>query len=295
MHEDQIEIHRDQVAALVADQLPALAGETVVPVEGAGTVNAIYRIGQRVAARFRLLRGDDDRVKAELEQELAAAAVFRRASCVPAPEPLHLGRPGHGYPLPWTAQTWVEGRPATPTRWAGSFRLAQDLAALLESLHGWPVGDRRFRGGGRGGVLADHDSWVEECIQRSEGLHDTEWMHRTWAAFRQLPREEPDVLCHTDLTPFNVLVADGGIVGLLDTGSSQPADPALDLVGAWHLLGDAPPEQLRRDLACSDLRWERGKAWAFEQAAGAYWYYVDTSPAMAEMGRTTLDRLLANT
>lgn len=295
MHDGQIEIHLHQVAALVADQLPELAGAPVEPVEGAGTVNAIYRIGEDAVARFPLQRHDVDRVKAELEHEMVAAAEFRRASCFPAPEPLHLGHPGHGYPLPWTAQTWLEGRTATPTRWEESFRLAQDQAELVETLQRWDVGDRRFRGGGRGGVLTDHDRWVEKCIHRSEGLYDTDWMHRAWAAFRQLPREDPDVLCHTDLTPFNVLVADGAIIGLLDTGNSQPADPALDLVGAWHLLADAPREQLRRDLGCSDLRWERGKAWAFEQAAGAYWYYVDTNPAMAEMGRTTLDRLAANT
>lgn len=294
MHEGQVDIGPEQVAALIADQLPELAGEAVVPVHGAGTVNAIYRIGDCVAARFPLLRDDADRMRAQLEQELAAAAEFRRACCAPAPEPLHLGQPGHGYPLPWTAQTWLKGLPATPTLWENSFRLAQDQAELIDSLSRWDIGERRFRGSGRGGVLSDHDSWVDECIRRSDGLFDTSVMRTMWTAFRQLPREDPDVLCHTDLTPFNMLVADGRMIGLLDTGSSQPADPALDLVGAWHLLADAPREQLRRDLECSDLRWERGKAWAFQQAAGAYWYYVKTNPDMADMGRTTLNRLAAN-
>lgn len=295
MHEGQVDIGLEQVAALIADQLPALAGEAIVPVDAAGTVNAIFRIGDDVAARFPLLRDDVNRVQGQLERELDAAVEFRRASCFPAPEPLHLGYPGHGYPLPWSAQTWLHGSPATPTSWEDSMRLAGDIAELLERLGRWDIGDRRFRGRGRGGALSDHDSWVEECIRRSEGLFDTSAMRRMWTAFRQLPREDPDVLCHTDLTPFNVLVSDGRITGLLDTGSAQPADPALDLVGAWHLLAAAAREQLRRDLGCSDLRWERGKAWAFQQAAGAYWYYVSTNPEMAEMGRTTLSRLVANT
>jgi hypothetical protein len=51
---------------------------------------------------------------------------------------------------------------------------------------------------------------------------------------------------------------------------------------------------LRRSLDCSELQWQRGRAWAFEQAAGAYWYYVDTNPTMAAMGRTTLERLAAS-
>lgn len=293
MHRGQVEISAEQVAALIADQLPALAGKAVVPVEGAGTVNAIFRIGDDVAARFPLQGDDADRMRADLEHEIAAAAEFRRACGLPAPEPLHLGHPGHGYPLPWTAQTWLQGSAAMPSQWEHSFRLADDMALLLERLGRWDIGDRRFRGRGRGGALSDHDTWVGECIRRTEGLFDTSVMRRMWSAFRHLPREDPDVLCHTDLTPFNVLVADGRIVGLLDTGSSQPADPALDLVGAWHLLAEAPREQLRRNLGCSDLRWERGKAWAFQQAAGAYWYYVRTNPNMAAMGRTTLDRLAA--
>lgn len=294
MHEDQVDIRAEQVAALVADQIPALAGKAVVPINGAGTVNAIFRIGDDVATRFPLRRDDADRLRTRLERELSAASEFRRACDVPTPEPLHLGRPGHDYPLPWTAQTWLSGATAAPTLWEHSMRLAQDLAELLEHLSRWDIGDRRFRGSGRGGVLSDHDKWAEECIRRSEGLLDTSVMRRMWNSFRQLPREDPDVLCHTDLTPSNVLVADERIVGLLDTGRSQPADPALDLVGAWHLLADAPRERLRRDLGCSDLRWERGKAWAFQQAAGAYWYYVHTNPDMAEMGRTTLSRLAAN-
>jgi aminoglycoside phosphotransferase (APT) family kinase protein len=99
-------------------------------------------------------------------------------------------------------------------------------------------------------------------------------------------------MCHGDLIPSNLLVADGRLVGVLDTGGFQAADPALDLVVAWHLLGDGPREQLRRDLGCPDLQWERGRAWAFQQAAGALWYYQHTNPSMADMGRTTLERVL---
>ena len=36
-----------------------------------------------------------------------------------------------------------------------------------------------------------------------------------------------------------------------------------------------------------------GAAWAFEQAMGAVWYYVDSNPAMSSMGRRTLERIMA--
>ena len=50
----------------------------------------------------------------------------------------------------------------------------------------------------------------------------------------------------------------------------------------------------RAELQSDDLEWERSKAWAFEQALGAVWYYEDTNPAMSAMGRRTLRRILAD-
>ncbi len=294
VHDDQIDISRDQVVALVADQLPDLAGIEVVAVNGAGTDHTIYRIGGAVAVRFPLRRAEPDRVLERLRRETAAAIEFRRACQVSAPKPLHLGNPGHGYPLPWTVQTWLPGSTATPTSCERSVTFADHLSAMIQNLRDWDTCGRRFEGTGRGGALSDHDGWVDECIRRNVGQFDTEAMRAMWAGFRRLPREDPDVMCHTDLIPSNLLVDDGHLIGVLDTGGFQPADPALDLVSAWHLLSDTPREQLRTALGCSDLQWERGKAWAFQQAAGLPWYYRDTNPAMAEMGRTTLHRLFAD-
>ena len=96
---------------------------------------------------------------------------------------------------------------------------------------------------------------------------------------------------HGDLIPGNVLVRSGRLAGILDVGGLGPADPALDLVAAWHLLEPGPRQVLRDELGCGDLDWARGRAWAFEQAMGAVWYYVDSNPAMSRMGRRTLWRL----
>ncbi len=98
---------------------------------------------------------------------------------------------------------------------------------------------------------------------------------------------------HSDLIPGNVLVSRGGLAGVLDVGGLRPADPALDLVGAWHLLeADHPAPPRRTRVRPRD--WERGKAWAFEQAIGLAWYYVESNPAMSRTGRRTLARILAD-
>jgi aminoglycoside phosphotransferase (APT) family kinase protein len=109
---------------------------------------------------------------------------------------------------------------------------------------------------------------------------------------RELPRGPgADVMAHGDLIPGNLLVSNGRLVGILDVGGLGPADPALDLVGAWHVLEAGPRRAFRDDLGCDDLEWERGKAWAFEQSIGAVWYYLDSNPAMSRMGQRTLDRI----
>ena len=100
-------------------------------------------------------------------------------------------------------------------------------------------------------------------------------------------------MTHGDLIPGNVLVSHGRLAGILDVGGLGPSDPAVDLVCAWHLLEPGPRHVLRDDLGCDDLEWERGKAWAFEQAMGAFWYYTHTNPAMSRMGQRTLERILA--
>jgi aminoglycoside phosphotransferase (APT) family kinase protein len=134
---------------------------------------------------------------------------------------------------------------------------------------------------------------VSTCLRNSEGLLDIKRLAWMWAAFRELPREDPDVMSHGDLTPGNVLVAGGHLVGVLDVDCYGAADPALDLISAWNLLKAGPRQVLRAALRCTDLEWERSKAWAFQQAMGLVWYYADSNPVMSRLGRTTLDRILA--
>lgn len=292
MHEDQLDISEDQVALLLADELPEWAGERVERLVGTGTVNAIFRVGDQLTARFPLRPEDPGVLRAVLEREARSAYELSLVSPFPTSQPLHIGRPGHGFPLPWSVQSWLEGLTPTPTSCARALDLAGDLLLLIGALREADTRGRRFTGTGRGGELSDHDAWVERCLQESAALVDITALRALWHTFRTLPREDADVMSHTDLIPGNLLTDDNRLVGVLDGGGFQAADPALDLVCAWHLFDPEAREVLRQGLSCPDLQWERGKAWAFEQAMGVVWYYVDTNPQMAEMGRTTLERLL---
>jgi aminoglycoside phosphotransferase (APT) family kinase protein len=193
MHRNQLNVDVETVRALVDSQFPEWATLSVEEFASPGTVNALFRIGDRLAARFPLQPGE-----------------------------------------------------------------------------------------------------VDETRQYSEQLLDVPRVRRIWAALRDLPRTASDVMTHGDLIPGNLFVTKGRLVGIIDVGGLGPADPALDLVGAWHLLQDGPRQALREDLASDDLEWARGMAWAFEQAMGVIWYYADSNPTMSRMGQRTLARLLGS-
>jgi aminoglycoside phosphotransferase (APT) family kinase protein len=130
------------------------------------------------------------------------------------------------------------------------------------------------------------------CFENSEDLLDAPRLRRVWARLRELPPSGPDVMSHKDLIPANLLVHGERLVGVLDGGGFGPADPALDLVAAWHLLDREPRETVRCHLGSSDLEWMRGAAWAFQQAVGLVWYYQRSNPVMSALGRSTLSRIL---
>ena len=294
MHANQLTVSVETVRELVDDQFPEWQRLSIRQVASQGTVNALFRVGDRFVARFPLESGDVESTRRWLQSEAQAARELFGRTRFRTPEPVALGEPGAGYPLPWSVQTWLPGSVATDEDPGESVAFAHDLAEFVHGVRALDTRGRVFKGRGRGGDLRSHDAWVETCFERSEQLLDVPHLRRIWAVMRALPRNAGDVMTHGDLIPGNVLVSSGRLAGVIDVGGLGPADPALDLVGAWHLLEAGPRQVLRDDLECSDLEWERGKAWAFEQSMGAVWYYAESNPAMSLMGRRTLRRIMAD-
>lgn len=291
MHDDEIPISTDTLRQLIADQFPEWGAETVVELHGAGTDHAIFRIGTARAARLRLRRSSPSTVAAELEHQTTAMRELAAASPVPAPVPIAIGAPSHDYPLPWMVQSWLPGEVATPLDLGDSTDLAQDMARLVAAFRSTPTRGRRFSGSGRGGDLADSDRWMEICFSESADLLDVPRLAALWAGFRLLPRVQPDAMTHGDLIPSNILLHENRLVGILDTGGFSAGDPSLDLVAAWHLFDHDARAVFRESLGVDSLTWQRGAAWAFQQAMGLVWYYRVSHPMMAQLGRCTLTRI----
>jgi aminoglycoside phosphotransferase (APT) family kinase protein len=294
MRDNQPAIPPKTVRELVDDQFPQWRALPVRAVASQGTVNAIFRIGDDLAARFPIHPADVDETRRTLKREAEAAAELLGRTRFRTPQPIAPGEPGRGYPLPWSVQTWIPGEIATPENVADSEDFAHDLAEFIRQVRTVDTRGRRFSGDGRGGELKAHDEWMETCFTGRADLLDVPRLRRMWAELRELPRESPDAMTHGDLIPANVLVERGRLTGVLDVGGFGPADPALDLVSAWHLLDAASRSRLREDLGCDDLEWRRGKAWALQQAVGLAWYSRESNPAMYHLRLVTLGRLLAD-
>lgn len=294
MHVGQLTATPEIVRELIAEQFPEWRPLSITRVGTHGTVNAVFRLGERFAARFPLEPRDVESARASLKAEAEAARELAGHTRFSTPEPVAMGEPGAGYPLPWLVQTWLPGATGNDEDPAASVNFARDLA---EFVHGVRTIDKRgrvFSGQGRGGDLPSHDEWLETCFRHSEPLMDVRPLRRLWADMRELPHNAADdLMCHGDLLPGNVLVSGGRLTGVIDVGSLGPADPALDLICAWNLLDSGPRKAFRAELGCDDLQWERGRAWAFQQAMGLVWYYVKSNPVMSELGRRTLARIVA--
>lgn len=293
MHSDQLTVRAETVRELVNEQFREWRSMPISAIASQGTVNAIYRIGDHLVARFPLQGSDAGATLRSLESEAHAARELLNRTRFATPEPVALGAPGAGYPLPWSVQTWLPGIVATDHDPGESFAFAHDLAEFVQGVRAIDTRGRSFDGKGRGGDLRSHDAWMDTCFEHSTQILDVPRFRRTWEAMRDLPRDGvADVTTHGDLIPGNLLASNKRLVGIIDVGGLGPADPALDIVGAWHALEAGPRQAFRDDLGCDDLEWERGKAWAFEQSIGAVWYYVESNPAMSRMGRRTLDRIM---
>ncbi len=292
MHSDQINLDIKTATQLIVDQFPQYQEMEITKLNTQGTTSAIFRIGTDIVAKFPLQIRDGQESYHIIQKEAKATEEFYINTSFPTSKVIGIGLPSSLFPMSWILQSWLEGDIANPIDFSSSVFLAKDISTLIKSLRSIHVNDRVFDGQGRGGNLKDHDQWIATCLENSKNLLDTVILKSLWEKFRILPKVDQDVMSHKDLIPANILIKNNRLVGLLDCGSFGAADPALDLVSAWHLFDKERRETIRNELNSSDIEWNRGAAWAFQQAIGLVWYYEKTNPAMSQLGRSTLERII---
>lgn len=196
MHADEVATDPDLVRRLVAGQFPEWSGLPVEPVDSAGTVNAVYRLGDTMAVRLPRIEGG---VK-DVETEARWLPALAPALPVAIPAPLAKGRPAEGYPYPWSVHSWLPGANPSPGQVAGADPLARDLAGFITALH------RVDPAGGppcyRSEPLTARDAATRAAIGTLRGDIDTGAATAGWEAALGAPSwPGPSVWVHADLSP----------------------------------------------------------------------------------------------
>jgi aminoglycoside phosphotransferase (APT) family kinase protein len=107
------------------------------------------------------------------------------------PEPLAMGRPGEGYPWPWSVYRWLEGEVATDRPVADPRRGAVELGRFVSALRqpdadGGPAGGEHSSF--RGLPLDRRDSPTRAAIAGLDDTVDAEAAAAAWEAALQAPQ-----------------------------------------------------------------------------------------------------------
>ena len=279
MHDGELPIDEALVARLLGAQLPELGGLAVRAWPSTGTVNAIFRLGDHLAARLPRL----ERFAAALAREAAWLPWLAPRLSLRVPEPVAVGRPSTEYPSAWAVFRWVDG-----ASWGDG--VAVDERATAAALAGF-VDELRALDAGGGppagrAPLRELDGRTRAAIEAARGAIDADAALAAWTRALAAPTwDGVPAWIHGDLMRPNLLFVGGRLDAVIDFGGAGVGDPAMDLVAAWSVFGPAGRaafrEALRHDQRLDAGAWERARGYALHQASLIVPYYADSNPAFA--------------
>jgi aminoglycoside phosphotransferase (APT) family kinase protein len=292
MHADEIDTDVPLVRRLLAAQFPQWAALPLEPVSSAGTVNAIYRLGEDMAVRLPRVPWAFGGV--EKEQRWLPKLAPHLPLAVPVP--LAQGAPGDDFPWPWSVLRWLEGETWSIDRVGDLCAAAAALAQFVTALRGIDAADGPSPARAeRGSPLADRDALVREAIAALEGEVDTGAVSAAWQVALEAPAwDGPPVWFHGDLLPVNLLVVAGRLSAVIDFEVMGVGDPSCDLMPAWMLFSGESRDVFRTTLSVDEASWARGRGWALSVALIALPYYRETNPAFANHARYVIGEVLAD-
>jgi aminoglycoside phosphotransferase (APT) family kinase protein len=287
MHADEVSVDDATVRALLKEQFPRWADQSLVRIIDSGTDSAIYRLGDDKGIRLPRVHW----AEAQIEKECRWLSTLAVGLPVAVPAPLAEGRPGHGYPFPWLIYPWLEGTSLDRTILENSDVLAEDLGGFVLALEQLPTDDAPPPNR-RGLPLAPFDQTVQWALDQLDGLIDVDRARRVWqSALEAGPWPHDPVWVHGDLLPGNILVRDWRLRGVIDWSGAGVGDPACEAMVAWAL----PPSARRiykQTLGFDEATWARARGWVIEQTSLYIPYYAKTLPEAVDQATVRLNQVL---
>ncbi len=253
------------VAELVGEQFPRWAELPVRPVPHQGVDNRTFRLGEHLSVRL----PSAEAYAAGVEKESRALGFLAGRLPVAVPSVEALGRPGRGYPLPWSVRGWLTGDTVDRAADLDPLRLALDLGAFLRELRSLPTdagmaaGRHSFFRGCHPSAYGDE---VEEALGKLRGEVDAERCRGVWLAATTTVWDSPPVWFHGDVAVGNLLARDGALSAVIDFGTCGVGDPACDLVMAWTYFDGEARAAFRDAAGVDDATWRRARGWALWKA-----------------------------
>ncbi|MFJ9796957.1 aminoglycoside phosphotransferase family protein [Streptomyces sp. NPDC101145] len=259
------DIDSDLVRDLVAGQFPQWGDLPVRPVARQGWDNRTFRLGSGLAVRLPSAEG----YVAAVEKEDRCLPVLAAHLPTAVPQVVATGRPGAGYPYPWSVRRWLPGDTVDAAPDVDRVRLARDLGAFLTELravpaeHGPAGGRHSYYRGCHPSVYGDE---VESALRVLGDRVDTAACRAVWreALVSAWPRDP--VWFHGDVAAGNLLTTEGRLSAVIDFGTCGTGDPACDLVMAWTYFTGDERRIFRDAVGLPDDAWRRARGWALWKA-----------------------------
>jgi aminoglycoside phosphotransferase (APT) family kinase protein len=263
VHKEDISV--EVVSCLVSEQFPQWADLEIRPVELDGWDNTTFRLGDDKSVRLPSAK----HYVPQIDKEHRWLPVLARELPLPIPRPVAKGRPGCGFPAPWSIYVWLEGEPAAVVGVTDHDRLAEDIGRFLTALQrvgttdGPPAGPHSF---GRGGPVEVWDEQTRATIDQLADDIDVDGAVEVWEAALATEWKGPDVWVHGDVTGSNLLLSDDRLCAVIDFGCSAIGDPACDLAAAWTMFEGTSRERFMAALPFDQGTWARARGWALWKA-----------------------------
>ena len=289
MHPDELDISPALVGRLLRAQYPQWADLPINEVPSTGTVNAIYRLGERLYVRLPRVRSWDQ----DLAREWHWLPLLAPLLGLQVPQPVALGRPGRQYPASWAVYRWIDGQSYADEIVDDEHQAAKDLAQFVVELRGLETAVGAPRAGRK--PLRELDTVTRAAIAAARDVIDGDAATAAWERALAAPAwNGPPVWIHSDLLRPNLLVQSGRLRAVIDFGSVGVGDPAADVIAAWSVFGPAGRKTYRDALAVDDGAWNRARGFALHQAALIIPYYAETNPGFVAMAKRTVEQVLAD-
>jgi aminoglycoside phosphotransferase (APT) family kinase protein len=286
VHNGEVNINNEMVHNLLVEQYPQISHLPLVKINSIGTVNAIYKIGNRFYARLPLLPEYNEAIINEnnIIQKISPHITMQ------IPEPIYLGNPSEKYPLNWAIYKWIDGEPFHYDLIGNKNEMVEQLVQFINELHSIKLFENIPHAGRK--PLIELDKITAENINQSRNEIDSKKLFGIWNELKQTPQyDEKLVIIHADLLKPNILIKKRRINAVIDFGSAGKGDPCFDIIAAWSLLKHDTRQYFRKLLNINDIIWNRACAYALHQAILIIPYYKKTNPKFVELAKDTIEEI----